>query len=214
MTSLPSSSTLITHTLLSTPSKKSRHRRGSLAFPIRNLHRYITLLSQQLAIGVSLIIKHPFKSPPVASWPLHLTLFVAVIQATAGHQEHIVDDLSDIRFWIDTFFHYLPKLPQMRVVSFKLVIPAKGRGFGGVLSPLEETETGRRELPGQWISDSRVWDRVMQLPIAASAKGSQDPYAAREGEKVILYYHGGGYFICSTATHREMLWRISKATGR
>lgn len=54
----------------------------------------------------------------------------------------------------------------------------------------------------------------MKMPIAQSAKASKDPYAAREGEKVIFYTHGGGYFICSTATHREMLWRISRATGR
>ncbi|KAG0092746.1 hypothetical protein BGZ92_008749 [Podila epicladia] len=189
-------------------------RRGSPAFPIRNLRRYITLLSQQLAIGASLIVKYPFKKPPVPTWPLHLTLFVAVIQATEAHQEHFVEDISDIRFWLDTFFHYLPKLPQMQIIPFKLPIPAHGRGLGGVLEPLEQAENGHRTLPGQWISDSKVWNRIMHMPLARSAQGSKDPYAAREGEKVILYYHGGGYFICSTATHRELLWRISKATGR
>ncbi|KFH69870.1 hypothetical protein MVEG_04674 [Podila verticillata NRRL 6337] len=207
MTFQQPSSALIAHPI-------PKGRRGSPAFPIRNLRRYITLISQQLAIGASLIVKYPFKKPPVPTWPLHLTLFVAVFQVTEAHQEHFVEDISDIRFWIDTFFYYLPKLPQMQIVPFKLPIPAQGRGFGGVLEPLEQAENGHRVLPGQWISDSRVWNRIMHMPLARSAQGSKDPCAAREGEKVILYYHGGGYFICSTATHREMLWRISKATGR
>lgn len=83
-----------------------------------------------------------------------------------------------------------------------------------MLEPLEQSETGHRTLPGIWIADSKVWSNVMNMPIAQSAKASKDPYAAREGEQVIFYCHGGGYFICSTATHREMLWRISRATGR
>ncbi|KAG0325743.1 hypothetical protein BG004_003123, partial [Podila humilis] len=209
----PTSSALLSQpSFLSFPVVKGR--RGSPAFPVRNLRRYITLLSQQLAIGTSLIVKHPFIKPPVPSWPLHLAIFVAMLQATEAHQEHLVEDICDIRFWVDTFFHYLPRLPQMQIVSFKLPIPARGRGFGGVLTELESGETGQRMLPGQWISDATVWNKIMYMPPARSAKGSKDPYVAREGEKVILYYHGGGYFICSTATHRELLWRISKATGR
>ncbi|KAG0351866.1 hypothetical protein BGZ54_003069, partial [Gamsiella multidivaricata] len=115
--------------------------------------------------------------------------------------QHIVEDISDIRHLIDTFFHYLPKLPQMRLVPFRIPIPTHGRGFPGELQQLELSENGHRTLPGQWIADSKVWDRIMKMPLAKSARGSRDPYAAREGEKVILYTHGGGYFICSTATH-------------
>ncbi|KAG0052224.1 hypothetical protein BGZ83_002833 [Gryganskiella cystojenkinii] len=193
---------------------QSKRPRGSLDFPIRNLRRYLTMISQQIATGASLIVRHPFIRPPVPTWPLHLHLFVAVVQGTEEIQEHIVDDISDIRFLIDTFFHYLPKLPQMKIVPFQLPIPEGGRGFPGVLKDIEAGEDGKRTLPGQWISDSRVWSRIMSLPMSESAKGSKDPFAAREGENVILYTHGGGYFICSTATHREMLWRISRATGR
>ncbi|KAG0224000.1 hypothetical protein BGW41_005272 [Actinomortierella wolfii] len=102
----------------------------------------------------------------------------------------------------------------MTLEPFAVPIPKGGRGFGGVLAPLEACEDGHRSIPGAWISDSRVWNRVMAMPLAHSARLSQDPFAARQGEKVILYLHGGAYFICSTHTHREMLWRISRATGR
>ncbi|KAF9198611.1 hypothetical protein BGZ49_000514 [Haplosporangium sp. Z 27] len=200
----------ISHTALITQSK----RRGSLAFPIRNLRRYLAMLSQQVAIGASLIIKHPFIPPPIPTWPLHLTLFVAVVRATADIQEYIVEDISDIRRLIDNFFYYLPKLPQMHIVPFKIPIPVNGRGFPGVLAQLEQSETGHRTIPGQWVADTKVWAKIMKMPLASTATESKDLFAAREGEKVILYTHGGGYFICSSDTHREMLWRISRATGR
>ncbi|KAF9429784.1 hypothetical protein BGZ76_001107 [Entomortierella beljakovae] len=203
----------MSHTALITQSMATK-RRSILAFPVNNLRRYIALISKEIAIGASLIIKHPFTPPPVPTWPLHLALFVAIVRATADIQEHIVEDLSDIRLLIDTFFYYLPKLPQMQIVPFKLPIPANGRNFPGVLAQLEQAETGHRTLPGQWVADTKVWNRIMKLPLASSASESKDPFAAREGEKVIMYTHGGGYFICSTDTHREMLWRISRATGR
>ncbi|KAF8937447.1 hypothetical protein BGZ47_009046 [Haplosporangium gracile] len=171
----------------------SAKRRGSLAFPINNLRRYVTLLTQQIAIGASLIVKHPFTPPPVPTWPLHLALFVAVVRATADYQEHIVEDISDIRYMIDTFFYYLPKLPMMHIVPYKLLIPAHGRGFPGVLGPLEQSETAHRTLPGSWIADSKVWSKIMKMPIAQSAKGAKDPYAAREGEQVIFYTHAVDY---------------------
>ncbi|KAI1314516.1 hypothetical protein EDD11_002032 [Mortierella claussenii] len=183
-------------------------------FPLRNLRRYLQLLSQQLAIGTSLIIKHPFTPPPVPTWPLHLALFVAVVKSTAQIQEHVVEDLSDIRRLIDTFFYYLPALPQMKIKPFKVPVPIQGRGFPGVLASLEQAETGQRTIPGQWIADGTVWDEIMSMPLASTTSASKDPYAAREGEKVIFYTHGGGYFICSSDTHRELLWRISRATGR
>ncbi|GAB3897684.1 hypothetical protein GCM10027612_54440 [Microbispora bryophytorum subsp. camponoti] len=31
--------------------------------------------------------------------------------------------------------------------------------------------------------------------------------------KVVLYFHGGAYFVCSPATHRPITWRLSAAAG-
>ncbi|KAF9167493.1 hypothetical protein DFQ26_004447 [Actinomortierella ambigua] len=154
------------------------------------------LISSQIAIGTSLILRHPF-SPTYPSWPLHLALFVACFRATADHQDNLGDDVADVRLLVDTFFYYLPRLPTMTIEPFTFPVPKGGRGFGGVLAPLEACEDGHRTIPGAWISDSRVWNRVMAMPLAYSARFSQDPYAARQGEKVILYFHGGAYFICT-----------------
>ena len=33
-----------------------------------------------------------------------------------------------------------------------------------------------------------------------------------DGNRTILYLHGGGYVICSPRTHRDLVWRIARAT--
>ncbi|MEU8040211.1 alpha/beta hydrolase [Streptosporangium sp. NPDC049078] len=33
-------------------------------------------------------------------------------------------------------------------------------------------------------------------------------------DKVLLYFHGGGYFACSPVTHRPITWRLAAATRR
>jgi acetyl esterase/lipase len=30
----------------------------------------------------------------------------------------------------------------------------------------------------------------------------------------LLYFHGGGFYMCSPRTHRELIWRLARATGR
>ncbi|KAF9580342.1 hypothetical protein BGW38_003051, partial [Lunasporangiospora selenospora] len=106
-------------------------------------------------------------------------------------------------------------LPQMHILPFQIPISKHGRGFPGLLEAADKAETGKRTISGQWISDWKVWSQVAEKPLASTALSSPIPsIAARAGEKVIFYVHGGGYVLCSTYTHRELLWRISRATGR
>lgn len=37
---------------------------------------------------------------------------------------------------------------------------------------------------------------------------------ALDERKVVLYFHGGAYFVCSPATHRPITWRLSDTAGR
>ncbi|GLX93297.1 alpha/beta hydrolase [Herbidospora sp. NBRC 101105] len=48
-------------------------------------------------------------------------------------------------------------------------------------------------------------------------RGSGDPDSdlqELDESKVVLYLHGGGYFICSPVTHRPITWRLSAVTRR
>ncbi|MEO3801466.1 alpha/beta hydrolase [Nonomuraea sp. B1E8] len=67
--------------------------------------------------------------------------------------------------------------------------------------------------------------RLVQMPypehvaIAPASLSSCGGEWVRGGEglderKVVLYFHGGGYFSCSPGTHRPITWRLSAAAGR
>lgn len=45
-----------------------------------------------------------------------------------------------------------------------------------------------------------------------AAEWVQDDKA--DAEHVVLYLHGGGYFMCSAATHRPLTWRLARDAGR
>ncbi|WP_433256563.1 alpha/beta hydrolase [Streptosporangium sp. CA-135522] len=62
------------------------------------------------------------------------------------------------------------------------------------------------------------------LPLPAHVSVVQEPIGSCSGEwvragqgldetGVLLYFHGGGYFLCSPATHRPITWRLSAAAG-
>ncbi|MER5326724.1 alpha/beta hydrolase [Streptosporangium roseum] len=70
------------------------------------------------------------------------------------------------------------------------------------------------------------------LPVPAHVSIVQEPVGTCSGEwvragrtlnesagwaldesRVVLYFHGGGYFLCSPATHRPITWRLSAAAG-
>ncbi|WP_031163475.1 alpha/beta hydrolase [Streptosporangium roseum] len=66
-------------------------------------------------------------------------------------------------------------------------------------------------------------DRV-PLPVPAHVSIVREPVGTCSGEwvragrgldesRVVLYFHGGGYFLCSPATHRPITWRLSAAAG-
>jgi acetyl esterase/lipase len=38
-------------------------------------------------------------------------------------------------------------------------------------------------------------------------------WTGADSGRVILYLHGGGYTICSPRTHRDLMWRLARATG-
>jgi acetyl esterase/lipase len=74
---------------------------------------------------------------------------------------------------------------------------------------------------------SRLGDltRLVQVPQPAHVSITPAAFSACGGEwvrggqglderKVLLYFHGGGYFSCSPSTHRPITWRLSVVAGR
>ncbi|WP_157245367.1 alpha/beta hydrolase fold domain-containing protein [Nonomuraea typhae] len=63
---------------------------------------------------------------------------------------------------------------------------------------------------------SRLPRHVSVTPAHLGACGGEWLRAGREADegRVLLYFHGGGYFSCSPRTHRPLTWRLSAAARR
>jgi epsilon-lactone hydrolase len=66
---------------------------------------------------------------------------------------------------------------------------------------------------------SRIHPRIRPLVrhertrIAGRDAEAFVPIGWKEGDPTILYFHGGGYVVCSPATHRDLISRIAVSSG-
>ena len=85
------------------------------------------------------------------------------------------------------------------VPSDALVTPVtfqvRRRKLRGILEEFDETETGKRELSGEWVVGKKTWRRL-QAEWRARKQGKPTttaPGSGKRKERVILYLHGGMY---------------------
>lgn len=67
---------------------------------------------------------------------------------------------------------------------------------------IKVTPVSANGVPGEWV----------EVPTSASSTAAAPDTQAGAG-KVLLYLHGGGYIVCSPATHRLMVARICREAG-
>ena len=91
----------------------------------------------------------------------------------------------------------IPEDGLITPVTFRV----KRRNLRGFLTEYDEQETGKRELTGEWIVGKQTWRRLQSEWQSGNRSRS---------ERVILYVHGGAYFIMSATTHRPLTVAISK----
>jgi hypothetical protein len=92
-----------------------------------------------------------------------------------------------------------PKDGIVTPISFRV----KQRGLRGFLAEADSLETGKRSITGEWIINKRLWKR-MQTEFAMNKSVRKD--------RVILYLHGGAYYMMSAETHRFLTISVSRYT--
>jgi acetyl esterase/lipase len=98
------------------------------------------------------------------------------------------------------------------VTSVTFQVPR--RNLRGILTEFDQAENGTRELSGEWVVGRRTWERLQSEWQAArrARLGSAKPHRPlKRKERVILYLHGGAYYLSSPATHRLITIPLSKA---
>lgn len=165
---------------------------------LTNAWKYVPfLLNQGVSIG-SAVASHAFYGPLKKSWGMEMSVFTRILRDAASYTEFASIAGLQQFFEMSTLLP-TPKDGLITPVTFKV----KKRNLRGFLKESDEMEDGNRELTGEWVVGKNTWRRLQSEWRNGKRKGK---------ERVILYIHGGAYFIMSAATHRPLTIALSKYT--
>nr|WBU15357.1 monoterpene epsilon-lactone hydrolase [uncultured bacterium] len=77
----------------------------------------------------------------------------------------------------------------------------------------QKTVWGMRRAYEEAMAQFAVPEGVDYQPVGVGTRRGEWVIPAGADDRAILYFHGGGYVICSIDTHREMVSRIALAAG-
>lgn len=154
------------------------------------------LVHQGFSIG-SAIASHVIYGPPKKSWGVEMSILTRMIRETAERHSSLatISGLQRSLEWL----RFLP-IPEDGLVT-PVTFRVKRRELRGLLKEPSMEETGKRELTGEWIVGKQTWKRL-QMEWQSGKR--------TRNERVILYIHGGAYFVMSSSTHRPLTIALSK----
>ncbi|KAJ1021833.1 hypothetical protein NDA13_005445 [Ustilago tritici] len=163
-----------------------------------NAWRYLPfLVSQGVTIGTA-VASHAIYGPPKKSWGIETSIFTRVLRDIAEYSEFA--SIQGLQGFFDLgAFLPTPKDGLITPVTFRV----KKRGLLGFLAEADAAEDGKREISAEWVVGKQTWRRLQAEWRSGKQKGK---------ERIILYIHGGAYFVMSAATHRPLTISLSKYT--
>ncbi|KAL5535649.1 hypothetical protein ACEPAF_3743 [Sanghuangporus sanghuang] len=153
---------------------------------------------------------HCLWGPKRKSWGWEMTFVTSVMQNASDHT-HLAD-LPTLRRLIN-ISGYTP-LPSDAMVT-PVTFPVRKRNLRGILSELDRAEDGTRELSGEWVVGRKLWKQLQaewKASKVSSGGKTSSPDAPKRKDRVILYLHGGAYYMFSAATHRQLTIQLAKYT--
>ncbi|KAI0828960.1 Alpha/Beta hydrolase protein [Trametes gibbosa] len=148
-------------------------------------------------------LSHHLWGPPRKSWGIEMTLLSSMMRGMS-HYSHLTD--------IDTIRMLMSIGGLVPVPSDALVTPVtfsvRKRRLRGILEQFDAAENGTRELHGEWVVGKKTWQRL-QAEWRARKEGKMSTKPKRK-ERVVLYLHGGAYYMFSAATHRLITLPLAK----
>ncbi|TKY86956.1 hypothetical protein EX895_003633 [Sporisorium graminicola] len=163
-----------------------------------NAWRYLPfLVSQGVTIGTA-VASHAIYGPAKKSWGIETSILTRVLRDVADYSEFASIEGLQSFFDLGAFLP-TPKDGLITPVTFRV----KKRGLRGFLAEADAAEDGKREISAEWVVGKQTWRRLQAEWRSGKQKGK---------ERVILYIHGGAYFVMSAATHRPLTISLSKYT--
>ncbi|OJT04454.1 Esterase [Trametes pubescens] len=148
-------------------------------------------------------LSHHLWGPPRKSWGIEMTLLSSMMRGVSRYS-HLTD--------IDTIRMLMSIGGLVPVPSDALITPVtfsvRKRGLRGILEDFDAAEDGTRELCAEWVVGKKTWHRL-QAEWKARKEGKFGEKPKRK-ERVVLYLHGGAYYMFSAATHRLITLPLAK----
>ncbi|KAK2461449.1 hypothetical protein APHAL10511_005912 [Amanita phalloides] len=162
--------------------------------------KYAMLVATKATEVTTEVITHHIRGPRRKTWGIEMTVVTSLVRGAARHSSLV--DIGTIRMLMS--IGGLVPLPSDALVT-PVTFHVKKRNLPGLLAEFDDSETGSRELSGEWIVGRRTWQRL-QAEWKAAHPGS------KRKERVILYIHGGAYYLSSAAAQRLISIPLAKYT--
>jgi acetyl esterase/lipase len=152
-------------------------------------------------------LSHSIWGPRKKSWGIEMTLITSLMRDVGRHSALV--DIATIRTVMS--FGGLVPLPSDALVT-PVTFRVRKRNLRGILTEFDALEDDSRELSGEWVVGKKLWQRLQ-----AEWKNAQKSYPKlddrnKRKERVVLYLHGGAYYISSAAAQRLLSIPLSKYT--
>ncbi|KXN88868.1 Monoterpene epsilon-lactone hydrolase [Leucoagaricus sp. SymC.cos] len=169
--------------------------------PRRPLHiweywKYAAFLAVKATELTTDVLSHQIWGPRKKSWGIEMTIATSLVRGTGRHTGLV--DISTIRMLTNMVgLVPLPSDALATPVTFRV----RRWNLRGILAPFDAVELGSRELSGEWVVGKKTWQRLQsEWKISSTSLPGRFPTSSRE--RVILYIHGGAYYLSSAAAQR------------
>ncbi|KAL1740797.1 Alpha/Beta hydrolase protein [Schizophyllum fasciatum] len=171
--------------------------------------RYPALVAFKTTELAHEMVRYTLWGPRKPSWGIEMTLINALMRGAAQHSALV--DIGAIRMVLSLAGMVpIPSDAIVTPVSFRV----RRRDLRGMLAEYDALEDGSRTLYGEWVVGRRTWQRLQAEWHAARAfeKEGGAPPSKQKKETVILYIHGGAYYLSSAAGQRLISIPLAKYT--
>ncbi|KAF5385349.1 hypothetical protein D9615_001202 [Tricholomella constricta] len=157
------------------------------------------------------VLSHHVWGPRKKSWGIEMTIVSSIMRGAGRHSSLV--DIATIRMLMS--IGGLVPLPSDALVT-PVTFRVKKRNLRGILAEFDQAENGTRELSGEWVVGKKTWQRLQAEWRTTRSQISSDAQILNESvktkEQVILYIHGGAYYLSSAAAQRLISIPLSKFT--
>ncbi|PVF98638.1 hypothetical protein CPB86DRAFT_732917 [Serendipita vermifera] len=170
------------------------------------LWKYGAFLASKATDLASELVRHQFLGARKKSWGIEMTMLTALMRNIGKNTA--LTNLNTLRTVMA--ISGLAPLPSDAIVT-PVTFCAPRRRLRGFLSEYDAKEDGKRVISGEWIVGKRLWLRLQdEWRRAKVDENGRRP--RHKQERVILFLHGGAYYMFSAATHRTITIPLSKYT--